>query len=136
MKIKGNCFDCKRKYQYNKLRESEFDHRKICYNCYIKECRSNENAELSSMDKDNYLMYKSTKKQKISSRAMNLIKNGVYLIRGEEKYWRRRMISVNCWCLWIIAIIFFIFSIIYGQLNKNKIDEKVKRYKSLMIIKA
>ena len=85
MKIKGKCFDCKREFQDNKLRESEFDYRKICYNCYIKECRNLENQESASMDKDNFLMSKSMKKKNLSSRAMNLIKNGIYLIRGEDK---------------------------------------------------
>ncbi len=85
MKIHGYCEDCGHKHQFRKLRESQVNHRKICYNCYRKENKNEELAKLSDMDRDNYFIYKSQKKKKKNGRILNLLKNGISLIRGEDK---------------------------------------------------
>lgn len=85
MKVKSNCEECGRMQQACKLRKSQVDHRLLCYVCYKSEFTRVEKAKLKDWDRDNYFLYKSQKKDKKRGRVWNLLKNGISLIRGEEK---------------------------------------------------
>lgn len=85
MRPKGNCVDCDKMQQANKLRQSQLDYRKLCFQCYIAECNEIKHAKLSSRNRDNFFLYKTQKKERKSGRTMNLLKNGISLIKGEEK---------------------------------------------------
>lgn len=85
MKVKADCEKCHRIHQACKLRRSQVDHRRLCYICYKSEFTQIEMDKLKLMDRDNYFLYKSQKKEKKRGRVWNLLKNGISLIRGEDK---------------------------------------------------